>query len=112
MKIGGWFDKKYPKKFKVRIKLYIEGKERYTIQYCHYRFFKHWITINRWLTEVGVFNPYLLPVNEAEEKAREFKTYGDICAFNIGEQIKEVAYIKGELDRLEKINPFTTKEIL
>lgn len=79
-----FLDKYFPYKFEVRV----IHKESYTtkpteegyfnIEYCYYRYFKTWNTLERYLIHVNSWNPCFFCYTKTVKIAKKFKTIEDI----------------------------------
>jgi len=99
------------KKFVVRIRIY--WKEMYCIEYCHYRFFKKWKFVKKWLGHpYNHWNPVMADYVTIEIKARQFKTIQDIHRHHEEERLKRDNELKERADKLAKAQPFKSKIII
>lgn len=96
------------KKFRVRLKHY--SKDKYCIQYTHYRWIPIWWNMIIYMEGIGWHDIHLtLPV--AEEFASNFKTYNHVLALFSIQQKKESEYKRKMKEKKEMEVPFKIKEV-
>lgn len=81
-------DKRFPKKFKVRISLFSKQNANYCIEYSYSRLFDNWIRLNHWYDNrdyssdrIAWYNPILKLYEDAKIIASEFNTIQDIINY-------------------------------
>ena len=87
-----WLDKKFPKKFKVKLVHYVSGY--YAIEYAHYRFIENWSLVCDWSPIMGWTRKL-----ERHHYQSEFHCLDDVIKYHKRQDEKRKAH--GEQKRRE-----------
>jgi hypothetical protein len=109
------------KKFKVRIKRYYKNK--YCIQYSNNYLFPYWNTLEFWsatndekhyMQNTNIFNysTLMMPIDEAENFAKNLKSMEEINNFLLLQYLKELEFNKMRSEYLAKTLPIEIKNII
>lgn len=100
-------------KFKVRVKHF--AKDKYTVDYANYRFFKNWKSLNFWFS-CGYFSGLecwstnLFTIEEAEALAASIHSMEDVHKYYEPERKKCIEFAKAKNEAWAKKAPYSSKE--
>jgi len=103
----------FNKKFKVKVSHVI--RDKYKVQYAHYRFIPTWHSLCFWfeLTLTGnreCWSPKLMNIEEAERLAKRINSMEDVTEFYKPDEEREKIFYERKEQYYKKAVPYQSKE--